>query len=233
MSSITGPRVDISATTNTKSRADLFRSRVSDNEQLNNVQGSRFLVNDTVDGMTTDSLNFKMPHIQTLSSNIRYGQTIQFSSRNGPILLQNNRKVKPNSKMLNITNKSKFENLSIKIIIVITYQLQLIVSRAAITANFGKNSQHTQLTQQLWLMFVMCRIEGIVVVNFDTRWYSEIDLQQFSYSEHIVQVNNENIYVNEVILHKLYYEIILQCFTDRVSFSLLKSLTTKSDDIKV
>ena len=34
------------------------------------------MMNDTVDGMTTCSLDFKMPYMWTLSSNIRYGQTI-------------------------------------------------------------------------------------------------------------------------------------------------------------
>ena len=34
-------------------------------------------------------------------------------------------------------------------------------------------------------------------------FFCEISLQYFGYSEHIVHMNNENIYMNEVIFHKL------------------------------
>ena len=71
------------------------------------------IIKDAIDGVTVSNcgFNFKMPHTQTLSSNMRYGQTILFGCRDMPILLQNNnnRKIKANSKMSSIANRKKFK----------------------------------------------------------------------------------------------------------------------------
>ena len=74
---IRGRFQDISATTNMKSRTDLFRIPDNEHQYLNNAQGScdkqyslwyeYFLI---------VGLNFKMQHIQTPSTHIRYGQMI-------------------------------------------------------------------------------------------------------------------------------------------------------------